>query len=93
MACGTPVVASKVGGLAFSIQEGQTGYLVPERNAEALASRIRLLLGDQDLRQRLGRQAARWAQRYSWPVVANQIVDLYEEVQPAALPAVRATYG
>jgi D-inositol-3-phosphate glycosyltransferase len=93
MACGRPVVASKVGGLAFSVQDGQTGFLVPERNAEALADRIRLLLGDHDLRQRLGRQAAQWARRYSWPVVANQIVDLYEEARPAAMPAARACYG
>jgi D-inositol-3-phosphate glycosyltransferase len=93
MACGTPVVASKVGGLAFSVQDGQTGFLVPERDAEALAARIRLLLGNRDLRGQLGRQAAHWARRYSWPVVANQIVDLYEQVQPAALPAARACYG
>jgi D-inositol-3-phosphate glycosyltransferase len=93
MACGTPVVASKVGGLAFSVQDGQTGFLVPERDAEALAAKIRLLLKEQDLRRQLGRQAAQWAQRYGWPVVANQIVDLYNQVQPVAKPAARACYG
>jgi D-inositol-3-phosphate glycosyltransferase len=93
MACGTPVVASKVGGLAFSVQDGRTGFLVPERNAEALASRIRLLLCDEGLRRQLGRQAARWARRYGWPIVANQIVDLYEQAQPAILPAACACYG
>jgi len=90
MACGTPVVGSRVGGLAFSIQDGQTGYLVPERDPEALAARIRLLLRDGDLRQQLGRRAAHWAGRYGWPAVADQIVDLYGQVQPAPELAVQA---
>jgi D-inositol-3-phosphate glycosyltransferase len=93
MACGTPVVASKVGGLAFSVQDGQTGFLVPHGDAEALAGRIRLLLQDDDLRQRLGRQAAHWAKRFGWPIIADQIIDLYEQVQPAAQTAVRARWG
>jgi D-inositol-3-phosphate glycosyltransferase len=84
MACGTPVVASKVGGLAFTVQDGQTGFLVPERDADALAAKIRLLLTDTDLRWQLGWQAAHWAGRYGWTAVANQILDLYREVQPAA---------
>jgi D-inositol-3-phosphate glycosyltransferase len=82
MACGTPVVASKVGGLAFNVQDSQTGFLVPERDAQALAEKIRLLLCEEGLRQRLGRQAADWARRYGWPTVAEQIVDLYESAQP-----------
>lgn len=90
MACGTPVVASKVGGLAFSVQDGQTGFLVPDGDAGALAAKIRLLLKDRDLRQQMGQQAARWAQRYGWPVVADQIVALYEQVQPIVLPAAQA---
>jgi D-inositol-3-phosphate glycosyltransferase len=80
MACGTPVIASKVGGLAFTVQDGVTGFHVPERNPEVLAAKISLLLCDADLRGRLGHQAARWAQRYSWPTVANQIVALYAQV-------------
>ena len=82
MACGVPVIASKVGGLAFSVQEGKTGYLVPNKDAEAMANRIRLLLKDPDLRRRLGRQAARWARRYGWPTITDQIIEIYEQVQP-----------
>ncbi len=93
MACGTPVIASKVGGLAFSVQDGQTGFLVPERDAEALAAKIRLLLEDNRLRKRLGWQAAQWAGRYGWPIIADQIVGLYEEVQPAVAPAARVCVG
>lgn len=93
MACGTPVVASKVGGLAFSVQDGHTGFLVPDRDAEALAAKIRLLLKDHDLRTQLGRQAARWAQRYGWPTIVDQTVELYERVQPVARLAARACCG
>ncbi len=84
MACGTPVVASKVGGLAFIVQDGQTGFLVPDGDAEALAEKIRLLLKDRELRHRLGAEATQWARRFGWPIIARQIVALYEQVQPAA---------
>jgi D-inositol-3-phosphate glycosyltransferase len=93
MSCGTPVVASKVGGLAFSVQDGQTGFLVPDGDAEALAGRIRLLLKDHDLRRQMGRQAVRWAQRYGWPVIAQQIVDVYEQAQPASEATAQASCG
>jgi D-inositol-3-phosphate glycosyltransferase len=93
MACGTPVVGSKVGGLAYNIQDGQTGFLVPERDVDALAARIRLLLCDADLRKRLGRQAAQWAQRNAWPAIADQIVDLYEQVRPVARQTAQACCG
>jgi D-inositol-3-phosphate glycosyltransferase len=93
MACGTPVVASKVGGLAYNVRDGQTGFLVPGGDEEALATRIKLLLKDHELRQRLGQQAAHWAQAYGWSVIADQIVDLYEEAQPALEPLAQACLG
>jgi D-inositol-3-phosphate glycosyltransferase len=93
MACGTPVVASKVGGLAFNVQDGQTGFLVPDGDAEMLASRIRQLLKDRELREKLGQQASRWAGRYGWPAIADQILDLYEQARPVARPALQAHMG
>jgi D-inositol-3-phosphate glycosyltransferase len=93
MACGTPVVASKVGGLAYNVRDGQTGFLVPGGDAEALAARIRLLLKDHELRQQLGEQATHWAQAYGWPVIAGQIVDLYQEAQPTIAPVTEACLG
>jgi D-inositol-3-phosphate glycosyltransferase len=82
MACGTPVIASKVGGLSFTVQDGITGFHVPERDPEALAEKIRLLLKDCDLRSRLGAQAVQWAQCYSWSKVADRIVSLYRRLVP-----------
>ena len=93
MACGTPVVASKVGGLTYSVQDGQTGFLVPERDAEALAEKVRLLLCDEDLREELGRQAAQWAHNYGWSAIADQVLDLYQDVQPLSKSAVAVGSG
>lgn len=54
MACGTPVVASRVGGLASTVVDGRTGYLVPWRCPEPFAERIELLLRNEPLRLALG---------------------------------------
>ena len=82
MACGATVVASRVGGLATTIQDGITGVLVPPRDDVALASAIGSLLADAVRRRALGAQAARWAQSFAWPSVARALIDLYEELVP-----------
>ena len=84
MACGTPVIASEVGGLAFLVRDGETGFHVPDRDPEALADRICSLLTDPVLRTGLGQRAADYARGYAWPVIAERIVALYETVLAAA---------
>jgi len=91
MACGTPVVASKVGGLAFNVQDGRTGFLVPERDPAALADRIRLLLSEPHLRQDLGAEAIRWVSQYSWPSVADRILKIYEGALPVQRQAAQVS--
>ena len=80
MACGTPVIASDVGGLAYLVQQGRTGYRVPARDPKALAAKILRLLTDEGLRRRIGQRAECWAEAYAWPVIADRIVALYDEV-------------
>ena len=80
MACGTPVVASQVGGLAYLVQDGVTGYTVPSSDVEALAGRLSDLIRDKSLRDQLGKQAAALAQDFSWEIIARQIRDLYQEL-------------
>jgi len=84
MACGRPVIASQVGGLTTTVQDGVTGYLVPEGDPLVLAGRISAILRDADLRSRLGRAAARRAAQYRWPCVAEAVCRLYAEFRPAA---------
>ncbi|MEX2145410.1 MAG: glycosyltransferase [Candidatus Rokuibacteriota bacterium] len=77
MACGRPVIASRVGGLQTTVRDGVTGVLVPEHDAAALAEMIDRVLGDPALRWRLGREGVRWAARHRWPCVAESIVREY----------------
>ncbi|MGH7384258.1 MAG: glycosyltransferase, partial [Candidatus Rokuibacteriota bacterium] len=83
MACGSPVVGSRVGGLTTTIQDGVTGRLVPEGDPAALAAAITPLLGSAEGR-RLGQQASRWAAEHRWPCVAEAVCRLYSELRPAA---------
>jgi D-inositol-3-phosphate glycosyltransferase len=80
MACGTPVIASRVGGLTFTVKDGHTGFLVPNDDPQALAEKLRLLLTNEDLRRQMGHQATRLAKRYSWATVAGQITALYRDL-------------
>ena len=57
MACGTPVIASRVGGLPEVVQDGVTGFLVPPGDVNALRERVDQLLGDPALAHRLGANA------------------------------------
>lgn len=57
------MVATAVGGILEQIEDGKTGFLVPPGDAEAMAEAIIALLTDDDLRMRLGRNAAEDAQR------------------------------
>ena len=78
MACGTPVIASDVGGLGFLVQDGETGYTVPDGEPDKLCEKLTLLLGDHALRERMGQRAVEVAQSYDWEKIAKQIVDVYE---------------
>ncbi len=80
MACGTPVIASQVGGLAFLVQDGVTGYTVPAEDDDALCERLTAILGDESLRQRMGRNASKYARNYDWEKIAKQIVRVYKEL-------------
>src|SRR5207247_5915988 len=73
MACGSPVIASRVGGLVTTVRDGVTGFLVPESDVAALAERIAALVADPDLRWRIGREGVRWATQHRWPCVAEPV--------------------
>jgi glycosyltransferase involved in cell wall biosynthesis len=76
MAAGVAVIGSSSGAIPEVI--GDAGLVVPERDPTALAAAMDLLLSDADLRQNLverGRQRVR--DRFAWPVIAEQTVDLF----------------
>ena len=77
MACGTPVIASDVGGLSTLIQDGHTGYLVPYGDVDAMVERLIPVLADPGLCDCLGQHGRAQAEAYAWAAVADQIDDLY----------------
>lgn len=80
MAYARPVVASAVGGLLDLVVDGETGLLVPPRDVPALREALERLLGDADLRRRLGEAGrARVQERFSWPAVTDATIAAYED--------------
>ena len=80
MASGTPVVATRVGGLASTITHGKTGLLVGDREPKGFASAIDQLLTDEALRRRMGAAAATEMTVFSWRSVARSILGVYEDL-------------
>ena len=78
MACGTPVIASEVGGLAYLVRDGETGFTIPDQEPEALCEKMSWLLNDHDLRKQMSERAVEYAQDYAWEKIAKQIIGVYE---------------
>jgi D-inositol-3-phosphate glycosyltransferase len=88
LACGTPVVATRVGGLTSIVHDGETGLLVPWRDAEMFAESLRRVLEDTAMRQRLAGNARESVLDYGWDRIADEHLALYEDVRGASRPRV-----
>jgi D-inositol-3-phosphate glycosyltransferase len=78
MACGTPVVASAVGGMLDTVRPGRTGQLVPARDPKAIAAVVDDLFARPELLQHMGIEAAEHvSSRYSWTRVAAETEEIY----------------
>jgi glycosyltransferase involved in cell wall biosynthesis len=85
LACGTPVVATAVGGIPEQIEDSQNGFLTSPGDAAGMASRIMQLLADHELKQAMGMFAAEHArQRYNLDRQADAYLDWYEELVEGA---------
>lgn len=81
MACGTPVIGSDVGGIKFTVKQGETGYLIPPNDPVQLSERLAFLYRHPATLNLLGQQAIRHvAREFTWPKVTTAIAALYEEV-------------
>ena len=78
MACGTPVVASRVGGLVSTVQDGVSGYLIPWRCPEPFAEKLEVLLNNPELRDNFGRAARKSVERFRWRSIALQVASVYD---------------
>jgi D-inositol-3-phosphate glycosyltransferase len=77
MAMGTPVIASRVGGLAHLVVDGYNGFLVPAGDALTLSGRILDLLDKPENRQQLSLNARAAAQKYAWPKIVERMLQVY----------------
>jgi glycosyltransferase involved in cell wall biosynthesis len=85
MAHGRPVVATAVGGLTDLVRDGETGLLVPPRNPGALRAALETLLGDGELRSRLGAAGRERAHTsFAWPGIVASLLDCYAEASRAS---------
>jgi hypothetical protein len=92
MACGTPVIGTAVGGIKTTVVDGETGYLVPPNNPDALAERLAWLHQHPQLAQRLGWAGMRRAyQQFTWRHVAAELANIYESaIEPIGVYATQA---
>lgn len=80
MACGTPVIASDVGGLPYLMGDGEAGFLVPKDNPEILADRINQIVSNPSLRENFGRDAVKQAEKFDWSLITNKVIGLYSKL-------------
>ena len=78
MACGTPVVAYRTGGVPYVVQHTRTGYLVTWRCPEPFANCLEALLFNPSLKREMGRSARTWARTLSWGRVARRMDHAYQ---------------
>jgi glycosyltransferase involved in cell wall biosynthesis len=83
MASGTPVVASRIGGLPEVIEDAYTGFLVPPGDVAALNDRLEQIVRDPALGRRLGVNArAAVLERFTWAKVAERCLTAYADLEP-----------
>ncbi len=90
MACGTPVIGANVGGIKYSVADGETGFLVPPHDPLALAGKIKLLIEDDKLLEDMGKNALKRVNTlFTWDKVADLTASMYDAVKKDLCKKVR----
>ncbi|NMB63091.1 MAG: glycosyltransferase family 1 protein [Chloroflexi bacterium] len=80
MACGTPVIATRVGGLQHLVQNEITGLSVPDDDPKTLSEQLMRALCKEGLRDELRTNGLEFAKNYSWNIITNRLITLYQEL-------------
>jgi glycosyltransferase involved in cell wall biosynthesis len=79
MACETPVVVTRKGGIPLAVKEGKNGLFIRPRNSKDIAEKVNYLLENDERRMKMGRTAREIAvKRFSWELIAKQFANIYE---------------
>ena len=76
MACGTPILATRVGGIPEVVNEPEAGILISERTANAIAAGVNALFGNYPDRQ----ATRRYAERFNWKETSDRQMELFRTV-------------
>lgn len=82
MACGTPVVASRVGGLPALVKDGVTGFLIPWHRPTSFAEKIEIILANPSLAKEMGESAHILSEGKSWEQMGKQVIKVYQSKLP-----------
>jgi glycosyltransferase involved in cell wall biosynthesis len=80
MACETPVVVTKKGGIPLAVKDGKNGLFIKSRNANDIAEKVNYLFENDEKRLKMGKKAREIAvEKFSWQIIAQKFVDKYEK--------------
>jgi len=78
MACKTPVVVTRKGGIPLAVKDGLNGYFVRPRNSSQIIEKVNLLLSDDQMRQKMGENARKICEKkFSWKIIAHRFILMY----------------
>ena len=81
MACGKPVISSRMGGTSDSVEDGVNGFLVPFGSTKGIADAVITLLQDEHLARKMGTVGRERVERdFSWDAVAGRLDSVYSEL-------------
>jgi len=80
MACGTPVIATQVGGLSYIVKNGLTGYTIPIDDSNALEEGLTKLICRPELRRTMSLNCIEFAQSFSWEKISPRIIEQYQNL-------------
>ena len=80
MACETPVVVTRKGGIPLAVKNGQNGFFIRPRNSQDMAEKINMLFDNEPLRLKMGRRAREIAvKKFSWEMIARRFENIYDK--------------
>ena len=89
-ACGTPVIAARVGGLPTAVRDGISGVLVDGHEADTWATQIMSVVSNEDLRSRLAKGAIAHASHFGWEDTTDKLISVYSEAVKSSIVRAKA---